>query len=135
MENLIIAIFIYVAAVAIAYCPKSCKVEPVEKIEYFPEIEMQLVNLQDTDKKTYLVNLPDTEKKPHLANLPVRGYESSFVSSQNSTAIPHVIATVTPSPVTDLKTLTAKELKAIARNQKVHRYGSLTKKQLLMALT
>jgi hypothetical protein len=37
--------------------------------------------------------------------------------------------------VTDLKTLTSKELKAIARNQKIPRYGSLTKKQLITALT
>jgi hypothetical protein len=44
------------------------------------------------------------------------------------------IATVTPS-VTDLKTLTAKELKGIARTQKIPRYGSLTKKQLITALT
>ena len=45
------------------------------------------------------------------------------------------IATVTTSPVTDLKTLTSKQLKAIARNQKIPRYGSLTKKQLITALT
>ena len=47
----------------------------------------------------------------------------------------NAIATVTTSPVTDLKTLTAKELKAIARNEKIPRYGSLTKKQLITALT
>jgi hypothetical protein len=48
---------------------------------------------------------------------------------------PTAIATVTTSPIpTDLKTLTSKQLKAIARNQKIPKYGSLTKKQLLIAL-
>ena len=40
------------------------------------------------------------------------------------------IATIAP-----LEALTSKQLKAIARNQKIPRYGSLTKKQLLLALT
>jgi hypothetical protein len=30
---------LYILIVAIAFSPKTCKVEPVEKIEYFPEIE------------------------------------------------------------------------------------------------
>jgi hypothetical protein len=46
----------------------------------------------------------------------------------------NAIATVTTSPVIDLKTLTSKELKRLARSLKVPRYGSLTKKQLLIAL-
>lgn len=54
---------------------------------------------------------------------------------ETSLPVETAIATVTTSPVTDLKTLTSKELKAIARNQKIPRYGSLTKKQLLLALT
>jgi hypothetical protein len=56
-------------------------------------------------------------------------------SLETSLPVETAIATVTTSPVTDLKTLTSKELKAIARNQKVHRYGSLSKKQLITALT
>ena len=54
---------------------------------------------------------------------------------ETSLPVETAIATVTTSPVTDLKTLTSKELKAIARNQKIPRYGSLTKKQLITALT
>lgn len=105
MENLILAIFIYAAAVAIAFSPNS----PVEKIEYFPEIE-------PTDE-------PD--KKSHLVNLPVRGYESSFVNSQNPTAI---------APKTFLHGLSIRELKKLASIRKIPRYGSKTKKELILAL-
>ena len=54
---------------------------------------------------------------------------------KTSLPVETAIATVTTCPVTDLKALTSKQLKAIARNQKIPRYGSLTKKQLLFALT
>jgi hypothetical protein len=54
---------------------------------------------------------------------------------ETSLPVETAIATVTTSPVTDLKALTSKQLKAIARNQKIPRYGSLTKKQLILALT
>jgi hypothetical protein len=58
IQETIVLSLIYIAAVAIAFAPKCPQTvspdSPVEKIEYFPEIEpveAQLVNLPDTDKK------------------------------------------------------------------------------------
>jgi hypothetical protein len=52
---------------------------------------------------------------------------------ETSLPVETAIATVTTSPV-NLENLTSKELKRLARNQKIPKYGSLTKKQLLIAL-
>ena len=49
---------------------------------------------------------------------------------ENLPVEPTVIATVTP-----LEPLEGNELKAIARTQKIPKYGSLTKKALILALT
>ena len=104
-ETIVLSIF-YILIVAIAFAPK-CP-QTVGAVQYFPEIDDQ----------------PMVPTSP--APIPV---------VETSLPVETAIATVTTSPVTDLKTLTSKELKVIARTQKIPRYGSLTKKQLITALT
>jgi len=67
---------------------------------------------------------------PEIDDEPITPSPAPIPIVENLPVEPTVIATVTP-----LETLTSKQLKAIARNQKVPRYGSLTKKQLILALT
>jgi hypothetical protein len=113
MENLIIAIFIYVAAVAIAFAPKCPHVSPdspVEKIEYFPEIE----TTDEPAKKSHLVNLPGEPVTPSPA--PV--------------SLPTAIAAET-----SLHGLSIRELKKRASQAKIKRYGTLNNQQLILALT
>jgi hypothetical protein len=101
-----IATVLYIFIVAVAFAPKCPHVSPDSPVEYFPEIE--------------------AVEKSHLVNLPVRGYESSFVNSQNPTAI---------APKTSLHGLSIRELKKLASTRKIKRYGSLNKQQLIFALT
>lgn len=117
----------YILIVAIAYCPsqKTQTVSPVGAVDYFSEIDDEPVTTS-----------PASVAK--MENLPVEPIAIATITPLE--ALPSnelkVIATITTSPLpTDLKTLTSKELKAIARNQKIPKYGSLTKKQLLLALT
>lgn len=118
----------YILIVAIAYCPsqKTQTVSPVGAIAYFPEIDDQPM------VPTSPAPIPVVEN-----SLPVKLTAIATVTPLE--ALPSkelkANATVITSPVTDLKTLTSKGLKAIARNQKIPKYGSLTKKQLLLALT
>jgi hypothetical protein len=56
---------LYILIIAIAFAPKTCKVEPVEKIEYFPEVEAV-----EPDKKSHLVNLPVEPVTPSPAPIP-----------------------------------------------------------------
>jgi hypothetical protein len=105
----------YILIVAIAFAPKCPQtVSPVGAVEYFPEI------IDDEP----ITRLP-VELNAIATITPLEALPSNELK---------VIATVATSPVTDLKTLTSKQLKAIARNQKIPKYGSLTKKQLLIAL-
>ncbi len=92
-ETLVLTL-VYILIVAIAFSPKTCKVEPVEKIEYFPEIE---------------------------------AVEPAPIS------LPQAIAS-NPS-VTDLASMTIRQLKTLASQVKLPRYSSLTKSQLIVKLS
>lgn len=99
---------LYILIIAIAFAPKCPQtVSPVGAVEYFPEIDDEPMVP------------PSPAPIPIVENLPVE---------------PTVIATVTTSPV-NLENLTSKELKRMARTQKIPRYGSLTKKALILLLT
>lgn len=112
LQEIIVLTVAYIFLIGCLYaprCPKNVSPDsPDGAIEYFPEIGDQSVTTSPAPI-------------PVVENLPIELTE---------------IATVTTSPLpTDLKTLTAKELKAIARTQKIPKYGSLTKKALILALT
>ena len=122
-EYTLILSFLYILAIAIIYCP--CKVETTENnIQYFPEIDDEPVTPSPAPVAKIETPLP-VEPTAIATVTPLEALEGNELE---------VIATVTTSPVTDLKTLTSKELKRLARSLKVPRYGSLTKKQLLIAL-
>jgi hypothetical protein len=105
-QEIIVLTVAYVVLIGYFYAPQCHQTDGA--VQYFPEIDDQPVTPSPA---------PDISV---VENLPVE---------------PIAIATVTTFPLpTDLKTLTAKKLKAIARTQKIPRYGSLTKKQLLIAL-
>jgi len=117
---------LYILIIAIAFAPKCPQtVSPIGAVEYFPEIDDEPIT-------------PSPAPIPIVENLPVEPTAIATVTPLET--LPsnelNVIATVTTSPIpTDLKTLTSKELKAIARTQKIPKYGSLTKKALILALT
>jgi hypothetical protein len=120
----------YILIVAIAYCPsqKTQTVSPVGAIAYFPEIidDQPVTPSPATDISVVENSLP-VELTAIATVTPLETLPSNELN---------VIATITTSPLpTDLKTLTSKELKAIARTQKIPKYGSLTKKALILALT
>ena len=104
---------LYILIVAIAFAPKCPHVSPdspVEKIEYFPEIET-------TDEPA---------KKSHLVNLPVE----LVTPSPAPVSLPTAIA-----PEIPLTALGIRELKKLASKAKIKRYGTLNKQQLIFALT
>lgn len=104
---------LYILIIAIAFAPKCPHVSPdgpVEKIEYFPEIEAV-----EPVKKTHLVNLPGEPVTPSPA--PV--------------SLPTAIAT----DEIPLTALGIRELKKLASKAKIKRYSSLNKQQLILALT
>lgn len=115
----------YILIVAIAYCPsqKTQTVSPVGAIAYFPEIDDQPVTPSPAPIPVVENSLP-VELTAIATVTPLEPLPSNELN---------VIATVTTSPV-NLENLTSKELKKLARSLKVPRYGSLTKKQLLIAL-
>ena len=115
LQEIIVLTVAYVVLIGLLYTPQSPQtVSPDGPVEYFPEII-------DDEPITHL----PVELNAIATITPLEALPSNELK---------VIATVATSPVTDLKTLTSKQLKAIARNQKIPKYGSLTKKQLLIAL-
>ena len=128
-QEIIVLTAAYIFVIGCLYaprCPKTVSPDsPDGAIAYFPEI------IDDEPVTTSPAPIPVVETSlpvelTAIATLtPLEPLEGNELKA---------IATVTTSPVTDLKTLTAKELKAIARTQKIPKYGSLTKKQLLIAL-
>ena len=121
-EYTMILSFLYILAIAIIYCP--CKVETTENnIQYFPEIDDEPMN--PSPAPVAKMEILPIEPTAIATVTPLEALEGNELE---------VIATVTTSPVTDLKTLTSKELKRMARTKKIPRYGSLTKNQLLIAL-
>jgi len=109
IQETIVLSLIYIAAVAIAFSPKTCKVEPVKKIEYFPEIEaVELAPI------------------PSLENLP----GEPVTPSPAPVSLPQAIA-----PEIPLTALGIRELKKLASKAKIKRYSSLNKQQLILALT
>ena len=132
LQEIIVLTVAYIFLIGCLYaprCPKNVSPDsPVGAIAYFPEI---------IDDQPMVPTSPATDS-PVVENLPVELTAIATVTPLEP--LPsnelNVIATVTTSPLpTDLKTLTAKELKAIARTQKIPKYGSLTKKALILALT
>ena len=112
-QEIIVLTALYIFVIGCLYAPKCPQVSPdgpVEKIEYFPEIE-------PTDE-------PD--KKSHLVNLPVE----PFTPSPAPVSLPTAIA-----PETFLHGLSIRELKKLASKAKIKRYSNLNKQQLILALT
>ena len=108
-QETIVLSLVYILIVAIAFSPKTCKVEPVEKIEYFPEIEaVELAPI------------------PSLENLPVE----PVIPSPVPISLPQTI-----TPEIPLTALGIRELKKLASKAKIKRYSSLNKQQLILALT
>jgi hypothetical protein len=116
MENLIVAIVLYVAIVAIAYCPnKTTATDPAVPIDYFPEVE------------------ETTETKP--VAMPV---QPAIAATTLSTVSP--LATAQPDPVqsftvaTDLSRLGVRDLYKLASKAGIKGYKKLSKGALIQAL-
>jgi hypothetical protein len=126
-QEIIVLSAAYIFLIGCLYAPRCPHVSPDSPdgaVQYFPEIDDQPVTPSPAPDSPVVENLP-IELTAIATVTPLEPLPSNELN---------VIATVTTSPLTDLKTLTAKELKAIARTQKIPKYGSLTKKQLLIAL-
>jgi len=108
-ESLVLTLA-YVLIVAIAFSPsqKTQIVSPDGPVEYFSEIEAV-----EPVEKSHLVNLPGEPVTPSPA--PV--------------TLPTAIA-----PEIPLTALGIRELKKLASSRKIPRYGSKTKKELILAL-
>ncbi|MBE9242689.1 hypothetical protein [Synechocystis salina] len=115
MENLIVAILLYVAIVAIAYRPKTAATDPAAPIDYFPEVEAT------------------TEPEP--VAMPVQ----PAIAATALTTVP-TMATAQPDPVqsftvaNDLSRLGVRDLYKLASKAGIKGYKKLTKPQLVQAL-
>jgi hypothetical protein len=116
MENLIVAIVLYVAIVAIAYCPKTTATDPVTApIDYFPEVEAT------------------TEPEP--VEMPVQ----PAIAATALSTVP-TMATAQPEPVqsftvaTDLSRLGVRDLYKLASKSGIKGYKKLSKGALIQAL-
>jgi hypothetical protein len=121
MENLIIAIFVYVLFIAIAYAPKSCKVVSLAtKIDYFPDVpNVELTKPEPIKPIETAITVTEPEK----------------VTEPIETAIAVIPAkNALINPVNDLTRLTIRELKKLASGR-IKNYSNLTKKELVLALS
>ena len=110
-EYTILLSFLYLLFIAIAYAPKTCKVSPATKIEYFPDV-------------------PDVELTEPInpSPAPIGPIVETAIA-----VIPAKNALI--NPVTDLKKLTIRELKRMASEAKIKRYNVMKKGELILALS
>lgn len=113
MENLIVAVALYIVIVAIAYRPKPTATDPTAPVEYFPEVEETTPD-------------PVTPKAITIVEpLPVAAFKAPTKP----------IKTPTVAPASNLSSLSIRELKKMASTAKIKRYSTLTKAQLIQALS
>jgi hypothetical protein len=117
MENLIVAIVLYVAIVAIAYRPKTTATDPVTApIDYFPEVE-------------------EATTEPEPVAMPDQPAIAATVLSTVPT-----MATAQPDPVqsftvaNDLSRLGVRQLYKLASKAGIKGYKKLSKGALIQAL-
>lgn len=112
MENLIVAIALYIVVVAIANRPKSTVTDPAAPVQYFPTVKLE--------PETATAQ-PVTIVEP----LPVATFK----------AIEKPVKTAPKSPTNNLNSLSIRELKKMASVAKIKRYSVLKKSELILALS
>ena len=126
-QEIIVLTVAYVVLIGCLYaprCPKTVSPDsPVGAVQYFPEIDDQPVTPSPAPDSPVVEN--PTPESAIATVAPLETLPSNELK---------VIATVTTSPV-NLENLTSKELKRSARELKIPKYGSLSKKALILALT
>ena len=126
-EYTILLSFLYLLFIAIAYAPKTCKVSPATKIEYFPDVpDVEL---------TEPIN-PSPAPIGLVVSTAIAVTEPEKVTEPIETVIAVIPAKNAPiNPVTDLKKLTIRELKRMASEAKIKRYSVMKKGELILALS
>jgi hypothetical protein len=131
MENLILAILIYVAIVAIAHCPNksAATTDPVTApVDYFPEVE-EVAPQPATPAKTKatIANLI----KEEVARPAIAATALSPIAPM-STAQPEPVQSFTVAP--DLSRLGVRDLYKLASKAGIKGYKKLSKGALIQAL-
>jgi len=114
---------IYILFIAIAYCPKSCKVETTENIQYFPDLELTATEPEPTEPI-----------KPSPA--PVGPIVSTAIATNPE---PQKVTEPLECPfskgTSNLALLSIRQLKKLASEAKIKRYNVMKKGELILALS
>jgi hypothetical protein len=122
MENLILAIALYVVFMAIAYQPKT-NCTTTEPINYFPEPEPELMAIAVVIPETTEPATVETKTEPEPMEIPIA-----------ATVKPTLSALIKEGFTKPLEDLTIRELYTAAANANVKGYKRLNKAQLIAAL-
>lgn len=136
MENLIVAIALYIVIVAIAYCPnKTAAIDPVAvPINYFPDVEKVTEAVPVDDAVLNAIAIA-----PAKATKTTKATLSTLIKEELSK--PAIVATVQLDPVQsftiakpDLSKMGVRDLYKLASQAGIQGYKKLTKPQLIAAL-